>query len=194
MYNIKTIKMITIPSGLNLNRPIKQRVPREQLPAFSTNSDVKYTLTITGLDINITLAPCRDYDEPGLVKDFTLYYDPSRFWPGSLIRRALGRKKLSYTSKDIRFCSHSNMFGVGDTFKVFLKHPNDTERTLDDGPLMMISRENGRIYFYPPYTDVDSPFPKKIISELWTETQQAAGKKFDGRWHRIHNVQNTCRH
>lgn len=180
--------MTTIPSGPSTNKPVTQPIPREQMPAFSTNSDVKYTLKMPGLDINIVLAPCKYYYTPGQVKDFTLNYDPSRFWTGSLIRRAFGTQKLSYTSEDVRLFSDSHLLGRGDMFEVYLRHPTDVDRTLYDGPLMMINRENGRIYLYTPYTDVDHPTPLGFARGILTETQQVLGKKFDGKWEKVHNL------
>ena len=179
--------MTTIPREPISSTPARQPVPHEQLPAFSKNSDIKYTVKIPGLDIALLLAPHTGCYNPKELKEFTLNYDPSRFWIGSLIRRALGTQKLNYTSEDVRSFSSSYLLGVGDMFQVYLRHPKDTDRTLDDGPLMMIKREDGRILFYPPGTNVDSLSPRKIISGLWTETQQSLGKKFNGKWEKVHN-------
>ena len=80
----------------------KQPVSLEQLPAFSRDSDVLYALNMPGLAISIGLEPCSRSKNPGPVKEFSLNYDPSRFWRGSLIHRALGLQKLEYTKTDVR--------------------------------------------------------------------------------------------
>ena len=192
--------MTTIPIGPSKDDLVKQYVLRkqlreqqqlrEQLPAFSTSSDILYALEIPGLTVSITLDPCERVGfKMGEVKQFVLNYDPAKFLPGSLIRRALGTQKLTYTDKDVRcYGKNTVIIDMGDVLEVFLKHPKkDTTHIEDDGPLMIISREDERIYFYPPDTDVDSPTPGRIISGLLSETQQHLGKHFKGKWMKIHD-------
>ena len=180
--------MTTIPSRPSTNKPAKQPVPHEQLPAFSKDSDIKYTLKMPGLDIAFLLEPYNGgfYSSKEL-KEFTLNYDPSRFWRGSLIRRALGTQELSYTLKDVRCFSSSHLLGVGDTFEIYLRHPEDIDRTSDKGPLMMVNRDNGHVLFYPSGYNADSFAIGTIAKNILTETQQSLGKKFSGAWEKIHN-------
>lgn len=169
------MKLLPIP-------PVKQHIPLEQLPAFSTNSNVQFFLDIPGLNISITLGPCKRFKEPGELKEFKLNYDPSRFWKGSLIRRTLGTEKLEYAKEDIRQYNHSHLFDVGAIVEFFLKHPKDTDRTLPDGPLMFISRENGQILFYPTGTkSVYFSFREYMGREV-QEFLRNHGKQFKGSW------------
>lgn len=178
--------MTTIPSGPSINKPATRLVPREQLPAYSRNLDVKYTLKMPGLDIIFLLEPYNGgYYSSEELKEFTLDYDPSEFRVGSLIRRALGTQKLSYTSKDIRFFSSSHLLGSGDMFEVYLRHPEDTDRTSDKGPLMMLSRDDGYVLFYPSGYNADSLGIRTIAKNILTDTQQALGKKFVGKWEKV---------
>ena len=162
----------------------KQLPPIEQLPAFSTNSDVRYSLEMSGLSISINLGPCNRSRNPGAVQEFKLNYDPTSFWRGSLIHRTLGTQKLEYTERDVRKFRHSIVIGVGHVFEVYLRDPEDTTRTKNDGPLMFISREDGRIKFYPMGFDADSMSFKQDSIDDWTLTQQRFGKKFNGIWER----------
>ncbi|MBI3591794.1 MAG: hypothetical protein HY094_10505 [Candidatus Melainabacteria bacterium] len=180
--------MTTIPSGPSTNKPAIRPVPCEQLPAYSRNSDIKYTLKMPGLDIAFLLEPYNGgYYSSTELKEFTLNYAPSRFWTGSLIRRALGTQGLSYTSEDIRSFSSSYLLGVDSMFEVYLRHPKDTDRTLDDGPLMMINRDNGSVCFYPSGYNVDSLAIRTIAKNILTDIQQSVGKKFNGKWEKVCN-------
>ena len=163
----------------------KQPVSLEQLPAFSRNSGVQYALDIPGLAISIALEPCSRSKNPGPVKEFSLNYDPSRFWRGSLIHRALGLQKLEYTKTDVRRFGCCYLSGTGEMFEVYLRHPEDTARKLPDGPLMFISRESGRILFYPPGTkEVYFSF-REYMTRHWEEVRRSLGKQFKGEWTRL---------
>ena len=66
------MKLLPIP-------PVKQHIPLEQLPAFSTNSNVQFFLDIPGLNISITLGPCKRFKEPGELKEFTLIKEANEY-------------------------------------------------------------------------------------------------------------------
>lgn len=164
----------------------KQTASLDDLPAFSTNSDVQYSLESPGLNISVLLGPCRgELKNPGQVKDFKLDYDPSCFYRGSLIRRTLGLQKLEYTEEDVRSFQHSCLLGFGNIFEARLRHPEDTTRTISDGPLMFISRETGQVLFYPMGTSEIYFSYREYMRRHLEDFLRDWGKKFYGKWDRV---------
>ncbi|MDB5038747.1 MAG: hypothetical protein JWQ35_2275 [Bacteriovoracaceae bacterium] len=155
----------------------------ENLPAYSKDSDVHYFFESRGLTILLKLGPSLKNRKPGPAKEFELKFDPSKFWPGSLMRRAFGSKKLVYTLTDVRDWSTSYFTGAeGEVLNIYLRHPLDIDRTLSDGPLLMLDRKTGQIILYPAGTNADTFSVIEFIHGLWTETQQKLGRRLMGTW------------
>lgn len=162
-----------------------QAMARLSFPAYSRDSDVSFKYQGKGLSISLVHGPGVEHWRPGVTKSFDLRYEPSKFWSGSLMRRVFGRKPLNYTLQDIRQISTSYFTGAeGEVLAVYLSHPLDLDRTLPEGPLMMIDRENGQVILYPAGTDVDQFSLGDFVRGLWTETQQKIWP-FYGVWTKV---------
>ncbi len=143
---------------------------------------ISFTLARPGLSLGVQHGPYADGDMP--MKDFILRYDPGFFPIGSLIRRTFGSKPLQMALSDLRATSQTYLAGAdGDFLQLYLKGATVPQRKAADGPLLMISRDTGRVLFFPPGFNTDSLNPLNFVMGLWTETQNYffAGKR-TGAW------------
>ena len=165
--------------GVSGNSRTNQEAVRD---AYRTDVEkISFEIKDGGLFINLTQGPYGSGYAGKKLTGFKLTYDPTQFtWP-SLARRAFGSKPLELGMDDIRLVGSTHILGKsGEFFEVFLKNvKNPSQRDTDDGPLLMISRDTGRVIIYPA---LGNSFFKEFMGGLAAETQQKLGHQFVGSW------------
>ncbi len=163
----------------------RRKVIEESSPAYVKDSGpIFFTYTVEGLSIAFEHGPYESGRQN--LSRFRLKYDPKKFNRGSLIRRTFGNEALDFDLKDVRWVSSTHMAGFeGEFIDVYLKDGPSVSSRDQNGPLMMISRDTGRILLYPP--DPTPEMARMGITQfalgLWSETQQRFGKgKISGQW------------
>ncbi len=167
-----------------MKEPESRDVARVELVG---DSNLEFGLHINGLDIEFTLGPHslegENSPEKGLGL-FYLSYLPNKFRIGSLIRRALGAKRLRYTVRDIRKAKQDYLGEHGVAYYFFLRDPSDFKREEDKGPLMIVTL-SGRVFFYPVgINEVNFGWPS-FVSATWSGIQQRFSRPLQGNWSNI---------
>ncbi len=143
-------------------------------PAYRHDAEtISFVLDSPGLSLSVHHGPYGGSHTRGVeVQDFQLTYDPSHFSSRDLIRRTLGSKPLTYTMADLRSFSQSELVSSEGTFlQLYLNGVTAEQRKNNDGPLLMISRDTGKVMFFPPDYNVDRWKLLSGLTGLWTDIQ-----------------------
>lgn len=171
----------------------RRRILQANLPAYDWKTNIHFHYDLPGLQISIEQTPYSGSLHLPEIKNFRLIYDPSKFSVFSVIRRMFGNTPLNYTIEDIRTTSES-MFASeeGKVAEIYFRGTNSSDDIMrDNGGMIMITRDTGRIRFWPPGTDVDGEMEgilKGSLSALGGfalgligETQNAI-HRYQGSW------------
>ncbi|RDJ35559.1 MAG: hypothetical protein DWQ19_12140 [Crenarchaeota archaeon] len=139
-------------------------------PAYNRTKNIEFYFCKPGLYFKFVTEPYFPFNQLAL-HDFELFYDPGLFSPWSIIKKTLGKKPLNYTRDDLRFVSHSTVIlnndqDSGKAVEFFLRFGHDVERKIDNGPLLIVFRDTGKVYFKPADKKGVLGFLSGVTSEL----------------------------
>ncbi|MCB0356245.1 MAG: hypothetical protein KDD40_04520 [Bdellovibrionales bacterium] len=110
-----------------------------------------------GFHIAFELAPKEGSRNEVELAYFVLDYDPIQFLPGSFFRRVLGKQPMQYSAEDIRYFSQNTIYmREGRVLEFYLRLPTDRNKEIDEGPLLAVSLETGKVIGFPARTNVDA--------------------------------------
>lgn len=151
-----------------------RRAIRSTLPAYRSDVDSLYfSFAHPGITLGLEIPPFGQTAEQP--RFFRLEYDPSRFLPWNVIRRTFGNSRVTLTSDDISHIEmgYSYMFGLvphdsGEIVFIHLKDRSQTSPNRDrhNGPILMISRDTGRVIFLPANHGGVSGAIEGLVSEV----------------------------
>jgi len=153
---------------------------------LSDVEEISYELDAPGLKINFTTGPYRgSHHGATQLHDFDLRFNPEHYrWPLHLMRRTFGDLPLHYKREDLRMLADSTLLddadhgGVGLQF--YLKGLPDRPNRDENGPLLYVMRNTGKIRFWPAFND-------NLLGHLsaaWSEFQGRKSESWNmGRWY-----------
>ncbi len=195
--SLETMRRAELDLNKSLDAPISDAAEaalKQQLPAFATYADAKqisFSFSIPGIffEAEFTTMPT---GAPQL-NNFRLEYNPNPHKiiltsngqlippkkPPALIRRTFGTKPFSLDSSGLRNANWNRHFSEarGEVVYLYLSRPDIKG---DDGPLLMIEKMTGKVWFFPPNLNADSLNPINFLRGLRDE---ASNKWFASNHH-----------